>query len=156
MAVLDDDEYRQQVDQAKAELDVARANVLERQNALENAKREYDRTVALRQKKISSESQLDASESEYNAEQAKLKVALAQVSQKEAALKMAQVRLSYTQITVPKNNTTGFRVVGERFVDQGEMLSANKPIVTISIEHAPSSGSQAKSQFRECEWARQA
>jgi len=131
MAVLDDDEYRQQVSEARAELEVTQANLLERRTALENAKREYERTVALRQKKIASESQLDAAESEYKAQQAKVKVALAQVSQKEAALKMAEVRLSYTQIRVPQNNIHGQRVVGERYVDEGAMLSANQPIATI-------------------------
>jgi multidrug efflux pump subunit AcrA (membrane-fusion protein) len=39
IAVLDDAEYKQQVSQAKAELDVARASLLEQENALENAKR---------------------------------------------------------------------------------------------------------------------
>lgn len=131
VAVLDDDEYRQQVIQAKAELEVARANLKERRNALENAKREYERTMALRQKKIASESQLDAAASEYNIQKAKLDVALAQVAQNEAAMKVAQVRLSYTQIQVPENSNNGYRVVGERFVDEGAMLSANKDIVSI-------------------------
>ena len=44
-------------------------------------------------------------------------MAIAQVSQKEAALKIANVQLSYTQIQVPENNTTGYWVVGERFVE---------------------------------------
>lgn len=131
VAVLDDDEYRQQVSQAKAELEVGRANLQERKNTLENAKREYKRTVALRKKKIASESQLDAAESELKTQQAKLKVAEAQLSQKEAALKMANVRLSYAQIQVSENNITGSRVVGERFVDEGAMLAPNTPIVSI-------------------------
>jgi len=58
-------------------------------------------------------------------------VATAQVSQKEAALKKANIRLSYTQIRVPENNAAGYRVVGERYVDEGTMLAANKPIVSI-------------------------
>ena len=130
-AVLDDDEYKQEVSQASAELEVARANLQERRNILENAKREYERTVALREKKIASESQLDASASEFKTQQAKLKVAIAQVSQREAALKMAGVRLSYAQIRVPENNTNGYRVVGERFVDEGALLAPNTPIVSI-------------------------
>ena len=131
VAVLDDAEYRQQVIQAQAELEVARANLQESKNTIENAKREYERTVALRKKKIASESQLDAAESEYKTQQAKMKVAIAQVSQKEAELKMARVRLSYAQIQVPANNTTGHRVVGERFVDEGAMLAPNTPIASI-------------------------
>ena len=131
VAVLDDDEYRQQVLQAKAELEVARANLQERKSTIENAKREYERTVALRKKKIASESQLDAAESEFKTQQAKLKVATAQISQKEAELKMANIKLSYAQIQVTENNNTGYRVVGERFVDEGAMLAPNTPIVSV-------------------------
>jgi RND family efflux transporter MFP subunit len=131
VAVLDDEEYRQQVYQAEAELEVGRANIQERRNMLENAKREYDRTVALRKKKIASESELDTAESEFNAQQARLKVGKAQVAQKEAALKMAKVRLSYAQIRVPQNSGTGYRVVGERFVDEGAMLAPNTPIISV-------------------------
>lgn len=131
VAVLDDLEYHQQVYQAIAELEVAQANLQERRDTIENAKREYERTVALRKKKIASESQLDTAGSEYKIQQAKLKVAAAQVSQKKATLEMAKVRLSYTQIRVPQNNTTGHRVVGERYVDEGAMLAPNTPIVSI-------------------------
>ncbi len=131
VAVLDDGEYRQQVIQAKAELEVARANFQERESTIENSKREYERTKALRKKKIASESQLDAAESEFKTQQAKLKVAAAQISQKEAALKMAKVRLSYARIKVSENNTKGYRVVGERFVDEGAMMAPNTPIVSI-------------------------
>jgi RND family efflux transporter MFP subunit len=131
VAVLDDEEYHHQVNEAIAELEVAQANFEERDNALQNAKREYERTVALRQKKIASESELDAAKSEYKGQQAKLKVAQAQVSQKKAALEMAKVRLSYTQIKVPANHAAGHRVVGERYVDEGAMLAPNTPIVSI-------------------------
>jgi RND family efflux transporter MFP subunit len=131
VAELDDEEYRQQVNQAIAELEVAQANFEERENALENAKRELDRTVALREKKIASESELDAARSEFNAQQAQLRVAQAQVSQKKAALETAKVRLSYTQIMVSENHAAHHRLVGERFVDEGAMLAANEPIVSI-------------------------
>lgn len=131
VAALDSEEYRQQVSQAAAELEVAQANLQERKVTAENAKREYERTLALREKKIASESQLDAAVSEYKNQQAKLKVAMAQVSEKQAALKIAEVRLSYTQIRVTESNDARYRVVGERFVDEGSMLAANTPIVSV-------------------------
>jgi len=131
VAELDDEEYLQQVNQAIAELEVAQANFEERANALENAKREYDRTVALREKKIASESELDSAKSEFKGQQAQLKVAQAQVSQKTAALETAKVRLSYTQIRVPENHVARHRVVGERYVDEGAMLAPNMPIVSV-------------------------
>jgi RND family efflux transporter MFP subunit len=131
IAVLDDEEYKLQVSQAEAELEVTRANLLERRNILENAGREYNRTAKLRTKKIISESQMDAAESEYKTQQAKLKVANAQVSQKMAALEMAKVRYSYAKIRVPAEGKSNYRVVGERFVDEGAMLAPNTPIVSI-------------------------
>jgi RND family efflux transporter MFP subunit len=131
VATLDAEEYRQQVGQAKAELEVARANLQERQNVRENAKRELDRTQALRKKKIASVSQLDSAESEYRNQTAKVRVARAQVAQREAAMRTAEVRLSYSQIQVPTHNSGGLRVVGERFVDEGAMLASNTPIVSL-------------------------
>ncbi|MBF0224158.1 MAG: efflux RND transporter periplasmic adaptor subunit [Desulfobacterales bacterium] len=131
VAVMDDDEYLQQVQQTNAELDVAKANLQESENTLENSKREYERALTLRKNKIISDSQLDSAESEYKTQQAKLKVAAAQVSQKEAALMMANLKLSYAQIKVPENNTAVFQVIGERFVDEGALLSVNTPVVSV-------------------------
>jgi RND family efflux transporter MFP subunit len=130
VAVLDDEEYQQQVRQAKAELEVARASLQEVRSTLENARREFERTEELRRKKIASESQRDAAESEYATQQAKMKVAQAQVAQKEAAFNIANLRLLYTRIRMPENSGTQ-RVVGERFVDEGALLAPNTPIVSI-------------------------
>jgi RND family efflux transporter MFP subunit len=44
---------------------------------------------------------------------------------------MAKVRLAYTQIRVPQNHHSRLQVVGERYVDEGAMLAANNPIVSI-------------------------
>jgi len=131
VAVLDDDEYLQQVNQVRAELEVTLANTEESKSLLEIAKRELDRTVALRRKKIASESELDAAESEFKKQQVKLKVAEAQVAQKKAALRASKVRLSYAKIRVDWEEEHGYRVVGERFVDEGAMLAPNAPIVSI-------------------------
>jgi RND family efflux transporter MFP subunit len=131
VAALDDEEYRQQLKQAQAELEVSRAELQEKKDALENARREYQRTVALREKKIASASQLDAAEAQLKAQNAKMKVAEAQVLQKEAAFNAAKIRLSYARIHVPEKNNGEHRVVGERFVDEGALLSPNNPIVSI-------------------------
>jgi len=135
IALIDDDEFIQQVDQARAELDVARANIEESRSALSLAEREYERTQSLRTKKIVSESELDAAEAQYKAALARKKVAMAQVAQKEAELKTAQVRLDYSRIKTAWANGNGFRVIGERFVDEGTMLTANTPIVSIIDIH---------------------
>jgi RND family efflux transporter MFP subunit len=56
---------------------------------------------------------------------------LAQVSQKEAAQKAAEVRLSYTQIRVDWLDGDDPRVVGQKFVDEGAMLKPNDPISSV-------------------------
>jgi RND family efflux transporter MFP subunit len=131
IAVLDDEEYAQQVEQVRAELEVAKANVEESLSTLDMAQREFERAKALRQKKIASESELDAALAQFKAQDAKYKVALAHVTQKEAALKAAQVRLSYTKIRAWWEDGNEPRVVGERFVDEGAMLKANDSIVSV-------------------------
>jgi len=136
IAILDDEEFTQQVEQARAELKVAQANAENCTSDLDMAKREYDRAKALREKQIASASELDVSEGAFNASQAKLKVSLAQVAQKDAALKAADLRLSYTQVRAFWENGVQNRVVGERFVDEGALLQINQPIVSI-LENDP-------------------
>ncbi|MBW1799209.1 MAG: efflux RND transporter periplasmic adaptor subunit [Deltaproteobacteria bacterium] len=132
IAVLDKGEYVQQVEQARAELEVAKAQLEESRSAREIAGREQERVRALRKKKIASESELDEAESQFRAQSAKNKVALAHVAQKKAALKAAEVRLSYATIRISSNDNKGRRwVVGERFVDEGAMLAPNNAIVSV-------------------------
>lgn len=131
IAMLDDDEFVQQVDQARAELDVARANIEESSSELGLKQRELERARALREKKIVSQSELDAAEAQYAAALAGQKVAQAQAAQKEAVLKAAQVRLGYTRIRASWEDGSRSRVVGERYVDEGAMLAANAPIASV-------------------------
>jgi len=131
VAELDDDEYAQQVEQARAELEVAKASLEETASSLDVAKKSHDRTAALYEKKIMSEAELDAADSLHKANVSKQKVAMAQVTQKEAALRAAEVRLSYTKISATWEGGSDTRVIGERLVDQGAMLKANDPICSV-------------------------
>ena len=131
IALLDDLEYQQQVEQARAELDVAKANVIDFQSALDIATRELDRAKELRKQQVASESEMDQADTQFRASRAKHAVALAQVKQREAALKVAEVRLSYTRIDAAWEDGDTTRVIGERYVDQGAMLRPNDPIVSV-------------------------
>ena len=51
-------------------------------------------------------------------------------------MKTALVRLSYTKVQAFWEESDQVRVVGERFVDEGELLSINQPIVSI-LENNP-------------------
>jgi RND family efflux transporter MFP subunit len=131
IAVLDDEEYRQQVRQAEADLLVAQANLEESKSSLDMAKRELERVEELHKKGISADSELDASKGMYATQEARFKVAQAQVANRQAALEAAKVRLSYTKIMTSWEEGASSRVVGERFAHEGAMLTANAPILSI-------------------------
>jgi RND family efflux transporter MFP subunit len=131
VAQLDSEEYAQAVAQASAELDVSRANEADSASELDAADREYTRAKELREQKVASEAELDQAQTRSRAAQAKQQVAQAQIKQKEAALKAAEARLGYTHITVAWEDGDAPRAVAERFVDEGAMLKANDPIVSI-------------------------
>ncbi len=134
IAVIDDDEYAQQAEKARAELEVIRATIEETRSSLEVARREFERVKTLYDQEIASEADYDVAQARFKVQEARYKVALAQMVQKEAAWKEAQVRLSYTRIRASweeEQRNEQYRVVGERFKDDGAMLTPNTPIVSI-------------------------
>jgi RND family efflux transporter MFP subunit len=131
VAILDGEEYVQQVKQVEAELEVAKANLAEADSALEVARRDFERKDSLRKKQATSVADYDESSAKFQAAVAKRNVALAQITQKEAGLRAAEVRLSYTKIYASWEGGGAGRWVSERYVDEGAMLRANDPIVTV-------------------------
>jgi RND family efflux transporter MFP subunit len=133
VALLGDAEFVQQVEQARAELDVARANLAEARSDLDIAEKDFLRIELLRAQGITTQAELDLARSKYLAQQARLKVAKAQVNQRLAALRAAEVRLGYTQVraTWPENGHELPRVVGERFADEGATISANAQVLSV-------------------------
>lgn len=131
VAVLDDDKYRFEVEQARAELEVALANLVEAESTLETRRREYERVRRLREQGVASESELDSVLAEYRAQQARVRVASAQIAQRQAALMGAELMLSYTVIKADWQGEDGYRVVAERYVDEGAYLPAQTPLMSI-------------------------
>jgi RND family efflux transporter MFP subunit len=136
VALLEDEEYQQAVIQAEADLAVAKANIEEAQSALDLARKELERSESLYRKGILSNAQIDTARALANAQDSKYKVAAAQLSNREAALEGARVRLSYTRIRASWETDAGGRYVGERFVNAGAMVSSNAPILSV-IELQP-------------------
>jgi len=136
LAMLEDDEYRQAVIQAEADLQVARANLEEARSALTMAERNLERARALHQSGIQSDAQLDQVTAAFESQQARFHVAEAQLANREAALESARVRLSYTRIAATWERGRPVRYIGERFADEGVLLAANTPILSV-IELQP-------------------
>jgi RND family efflux transporter MFP subunit len=126
IAVIDDAEYQQAVIEAEANLKIAQASLTESRSQFELAAQEKERSEQLQAKGIASPAELDAAISNFAAQQSRYELAKAQVEQREAALKSAQIRLGYTRLTASK---PGF--VGERFVDEGALLAPNAAVASI-------------------------
>ncbi len=135
IAELDNDEYIQEVAQAKADLAVVKANLVEAENALIIANRELDRMKILRKSGIKSESQLDVAKNMQLEKEARLEVAEAQVIRAEAALETTNIKLGYTKVRAEWNGDDEYRVVAERFVDEGDTVSATTSLMSIVKLH---------------------
>ncbi len=131
LAELDDEEFRQDLAQARAELLVAEASVNEARASLQAAERRLRRTRELREQRVASEAELEAAETEVSAEQARLDLARAQVSQREAAVRAAEIRLGYTRIRAERDPEAGVQVVAERLADPGTVIQANTVLLTL-------------------------
>jgi RND family efflux transporter MFP subunit len=131
VAVLDDAEYVQAVARARADLEVAQANNAEAASLLKIADRELQRVDNLRERGLSSESQSDAAMAEQLAKQALVRVTRAQIARAEADLAAARIRLGYTQVTAGWRGGNEWRLVAERYVDEGETVAANAALLRI-------------------------
>lgn len=126
IARIDDAEYQQAVREAAAALKTAQAALVESRSSYALATGELERVQSLQEKGIASPSELDAALTAHNAQKSKLELSTAQVEQREALLKTAQIRLSYTVLAAAEAG-----LVGERFTDEGSLLAPNSPVVTV-------------------------
>lgn len=139
VAQLDDDELVQAVNAAEADLAVARATLAEAESGLEIAGRSLRRSESLRKQRVISASEFDTAKAEHLGKAARLDVAKAQVTRAEAALQSARIRLGYAQVAADWTGGDDHRVVAERFVDEGQTVAANDPLLTI-VEIDPITG----------------
>ena len=131
VAKLDDAEYVQAVAQVQADWAVANANQAAAQAQLSIAKRELERVARLRDRGVTSESQLDAARADQLSRQAQVTVTRAQVIRAEAELEAARIRLRYTEVAAAWRGGSAQRIVAERYVDEGQTVAANTPLLRI-------------------------
>ena len=131
LAILDDDEYALEVEQKKASLKVAEANANDAEKQLAIAKRDYDRAENLLKELVISAQEFDRTDATYKAQTAKYETAMANVRLAEAALKTAVVRLGYTRVRAEWTDGPETRVIGQRFMDAGALVTVNTPILSV-------------------------
>jgi len=131
LATLDDADQVQGVLQAEANLLVAKANLRAAKAREEIAAKDEERIEQLRERGIASEAQVDSAQAERLSAEAGLAVAEAQIARSEAELESAEIELRKTKVTADWTEGSGVRVVAERFVDEGDSVSANQPLFRI-------------------------
>lgn len=98
LATIDDDEYLQEIEKAKADLGISEAAKSELMTHLNLAKLEYERARSMKKSKVISDSAYESKRSDFLVKLASLKKTQAELNQKKAILRLAKVRYEYTKI----------------------------------------------------------
>ncbi len=126
LATIDDAEFVQRLEQAKANLKLAEAKLARSRINLVSAEREYTRTESLVNDGLTPEQQLDLSAAQRDGASADVDFAEADVARTRAALSEAQINLENTRIAA---QMSGY--VDKRRVDAGTLVSPTTPLCTI-------------------------
>jgi RND family efflux transporter MFP subunit len=131
LAEVDAEEYAQALEQAGAELAVAKANLDSADIGVQAAERDLARVRALQDKQIASEAELDSSLTQLAKARVQVSVARAQLRQREVAMETARLRVAQTRLAAEWDPPGGPRVVGQRLVEPGTQLRAGDPVLTL-------------------------
>lgn len=128
IAQIDPALFQARVEQDRANLLQANANVEKTQATLVQAEKELARSEELARRELISPSELDAAVASFDSLAAQLKVSNASVVQNEALLKTSQINLKYTTILSPIDG-----VVVSRNVDVGQTVAASLSAPTLFV-----------------------
>lgn len=126
LAQVEDREIREQVRQAEASFEVARATIRQREADLKFAETNLDRSRSLFERQLLPRQSLDDADARHQSAQAQLDLARAQFDLARARLDELKITLSNAEVRSPVN---GF--VGRRLLDAGAFVSSNTPVVTL-------------------------
>jgi HlyD family secretion protein len=131
-ARIDPRPFQQRVEQARANLNRAKAELVKQQANLVHATTVYERNLQLSQRGVVSKATFESSESSFAQAKAQVEVDKAIVEQREAELRESELNLSHTEIESPIDG-----IVTERKVAVGETVTATfqtPQLFTISHE----------------------
>ena len=120
LALIDPALPQAKVEQARASLQSAVANVEKSETALLDTKRTMERNQTLFAKNYIARSDFDTAETNYQSARAQVNVVKAQVEQARAALQVEETNLRYTRILSPVDG-----IVISRNVDIGQTVAAS-------------------------------
>ncbi|MEX0661627.1 MAG: efflux RND transporter periplasmic adaptor subunit [Balneolaceae bacterium] len=123
---LRDNEYRERVRQAEANLRINKAQERQARASLGEVESQMRRQVILDERDLSSEIEMEQLEAELESAEANLELALAQVEQAESSLEEEKDALSQTVIRAPITGT-----VGQRNVEPGMQVNTSSQLFTL-------------------------
>jgi RND family efflux transporter MFP subunit len=126
LAKIEDREIREQVKQAEASLNVAQATIRQREADLKLALSNLERSRSLYERDLLPRQTFDDTDSRYQASQAQLDLAVAQMEQSRARLDELKINLSNTIIGSP---VEGF--IGKRTLDPGASVNVNTSFISV-------------------------
>jgi HlyD family secretion protein len=127
-AKIDPRAYQSLVDQNKANLAVARAQLAKDKANLAYMQRNYERNAQLGKTQAVSQDAVDNAKSGYDQAQAQVEYDQATIDQRQAELDAAQVNLDYTSIVSPVHGT-----VVSRNVTMGQTVAASFQTPTLFL-----------------------
>ncbi len=120
IAQIDPSLFEAQVDQARANLGTAKANLAKAEVTVVDTKRTLERNRELFAKNLIARSDLDTADTNYGGAVAQVNANKAQLEQAAAALRTAETNLRYTRILSPVDG-----IVVSRNVDVGQTVAAS-------------------------------
>ena len=126
LVLLRDDQYREQLLQARAGLRISEARLKQANARLNELRAQYNRTKTLAEKNLSSELEMETLEAQLASAEADVELAQAQVSQARSTVSEREEILSKTVIRAPISGT-----VGQRNAEVGMQAGTSTRLFTI-------------------------
>ncbi|HKA13673.1 MAG TPA: efflux RND transporter periplasmic adaptor subunit [Myxococcota bacterium] len=127
-ALIDQRPYRVALDQARANLEAAEAQLVKDRASLDYTRRVHESNRGMVETGAVSRREADNDLSNYEQAQAQVKLDEATIAQRKAALDAAQVNLDYTEIVSPVDG-----IVVARNVDVGQTVAASFQTPTLFL-----------------------
>ncbi len=123
---LDAEQYRQQLIQAEAGLNINKARLKQAEAGLSELKSRYNRLKQLADKELSSAAEIEQLEAQLISGEANVELAKAQLAQSESLVEERKEQLSRTSIKAPISGT-----IGQRNAQIGMQVSPNTQLFMI-------------------------
>jgi RND family efflux transporter MFP subunit len=126
IATIDESEYSQRLDQARANLGLAEARLARSRINLKLADRELERMESMSEEGLTSDQQLDLATTTRDGARADVQLAVADVDRARAAYDEARINFEHTRIVARMSGS-----VDKRQVDAGTLVAPTTPLCTI-------------------------